>query len=109
MRSLVYHHRAVVLMIPLLMSGSLLASAQILFSSDRTGNREIYEMSENGGSVRQRTSHPGGDAEPTWSPDGSRVAFVSDRNGQNDIFIMNRDRTNIQNVTRDPGEDRHPT
>jgi Tol biopolymer transport system component len=30
---------------------------------------------------------------PSWSPDGSRIAFVTTRNGRAEIFVMNADGT----------------
>jgi hypothetical protein len=31
------------------------------------------------------------DADPSWSPDGTRIAFTSQRNGANQVFVMNAD------------------
>src|SRR6059058_5568599 len=40
---------------------------------------------------------------PSWSPDGSRIAFQSDRNGDDEIYSMNSDGSGTPtNLTQDP-------
>ncbi len=51
----------------------------IVFASDRDGNREIYRMSPDGSNQVNLTNNPAEDFSPVWSPDGSRIAFVSNR------------------------------
>jgi hypothetical protein len=43
-----------------------------------------------------------GNSNPTWSPDGTRIAFVSDRSGVNDIWVVNADGTGEMNMTNTP-------
>jgi TolB protein len=61
-----------------------------------------------GGTPRQITTHPGADTEPTWSPDGRKLAFVSDRSGNQDIWIIGIDGEDALQVTTDPAIDRSP-
>ncbi len=54
----------------------------LLFTSvnQRTGNREIYRISDRGGSPIEITNDPDSECyDPAWSKDGSMMAFVSDR------------------------------
>jgi hypothetical protein len=59
---------------------------RIAFVSDRSGNREIYTMNQDGSDVRQLTFNPASDETPAWSPAWTRLAFQSDRGGNWDIF-----------------------
>lgn len=51
----------------------------IAFSSDRTGNDDVYLMDATGGPATQLTCHDAWDAVQCWSPDGESVLFVSRR------------------------------
>ena len=53
------------------------AQAQIIFSSHRDGNWEIYVMDPDGGNLRRLTNSDFDEWEPSWSPDGKRIAFTS--------------------------------
>ena len=49
------------------------------------------------------------DLQPTWSPDGERIAFTSTRDGGDyDIYIMGKDGSNVMRVTTHPATDRQP-
>jgi tol-pal system beta propeller repeat protein TolB len=39
------------------------------------------------------------DIDPTWSPDGRKIAFASSRVGARQLFVMNADGSNVQQVT----------
>jgi TolB protein len=41
------------------------------------------------GKVTQLTTYDGFDSQPTWSPDGTRIAFTSGRSGTAQIWTMN--------------------
>ena len=50
------------------------------------------------------------DRNPTWSPEGARIAFVSsDRDGNLEIYVMNADGSGRTNLTNQPGYYRSPT
>jgi len=72
---------------------------QIAFSSDRTGDSEIFVMDPNGDNVVQLTNSPGEDWQPSWSPDGGRIVFASPRTGNWEIYMMDSDGGNVLQLT----------
>lgn len=82
---------------------------QILFVSDRDGNREIYAMSADGSDVVRLTNHAASDYQARWSPDGRKIVFVADRDSAvvagwwqavPDIYVMNADSSGAARLTR---------
>ena len=51
----------------------------LVFSSDRSGNPDIWILPLGGGDLLQLTDDPSEDARAAWSPDGRQIAFVSSR------------------------------
>ncbi len=70
-------------------------SCDIVFVSDRHGNREIYSCNVDGSNITRLTNNNANDDCPAWSPDGSRIAFISNRSGNNELYIMNADGSNV--------------
>jgi hypothetical protein len=64
-------------------------SGQIIFTSGRSGDRELYIMNANGTNLTRMTYTNGDDSRPAWRPDGLRIAFAASRDGDWDIYIMN--------------------
>jgi len=58
----------------------------IAYSSDRTGNFEIFLKQISGGPDINLTNNPADDIQPAFSPDGRQIAFVSSRSGSPDIL-----------------------
>ncbi|MCW5869290.1 MAG: PD40 domain-containing protein, partial [Candidatus Eremiobacteraeota bacterium] len=57
-----------------------LGDGRIVFSSDRTGNHELYAMNSDGTDLTQLTDEPGiSHSWPRISPDGGKVLFNSNR------------------------------
>ena len=55
------------------------------FSSNRSGNFEIYVRRVEGGQEVNVSAHAASDAQPAFSPDGTSIAFVSARSSKNAI------------------------
>ena len=94
------------LYLPLVMGPPFIGEG-ILFSTDRDGNREIYVMAADGSGQTNLTNDPDNDVEPSWSPDGTRIAFASNRSPQifsnHYIYIMNADGTNAVRLEASEG------
>jgi Tol biopolymer transport system component len=85
---------------------------QLVFSSDITGNSEVYTMGADGSGLRNLTEAPNADDyEPAWSPDSNRIVFASDRgsaHNDSEIFSMKTDGTDQVNLSRSPADDYDP-
>lgn len=60
----------------------------IVFTSNRTGDLELYAMKADGSGVVQLTSTPGYDGGPFFSPDGKRICYRSDRASNNLLQVF---------------------
>jgi len=67
---------------------------RILFTNNGNG---LWVMKPDGKNPRPITNKD--DIDPTWSPDGSKIAFASLRAGDRQLFIMNADGSNLRQVT----------
>src|SRR5439155_5373547 len=81
---------------------------ELAFSREVLGNADVYLMDLHGRAVRRLTTAIGLDIDPTWSPDGTRIAFRSTRDGQDEIYVMNSDGTCQHDLSMTPEDDRAP-
>ena len=61
---------------------------------------DLFTVPITGGDATQLTSGMAFDAQPRFSPDGSRVVFTSDRSGGQNVWIMSLDGSDTVQVTR---------
>ena len=76
---------------------------QIVFTSLRDGDGEIYVMDADGANPRRITHAKGYDGGPFFSPDGKRIIYRSDRK-ENDLlqlFVNNVEGTDERQLTHD--------
>ncbi len=85
---------------------------RILFSSDRTGENEVFVMAANGQIVQQLTTSGGNS--PSWSPDGAWIVFARvgtyftskwryNFDDAENVFIMDADGTDVHRLTYSGG------
>ncbi len=87
---------------------------KLAFSSNRSGQFDIYTMPVAGGAPLALTSDKATDREPTWSPDGTKITFSSNRATSStsfgyEIYVMGAPNGNSQNrITTIAGDDKAP-
>ena len=90
---------------------------RLAFVRIRGDRADIYVVNADGSGPRRLahaiafTPMPGAPssgfgANPSWSPDGRKIAFMSNRDGNDDIFVVNADGSGLRNLTRRPADGR---
>jgi serine/threonine-protein kinase len=74
----------------------------IAFEGSGGGPFEIYTMSQNGENQKQLTHSAADCSNPTWSPDGTRLAYVVISPGHSELWDMSRNGQRQRQVTRSP-------
>ena len=69
---------------------------------------DIYLIGIDGITKTNLTSSPEKDTEPTWSPDGTRIAFASGPEGEREIHVLDRRTGSITNLTDHSADDYAP-
>jgi Tol biopolymer transport system component len=77
----------------------------IAFTSNRSGNNEVFLMTGDGSNPVNLTNNPANDSYPFFSPDNASIAYTTDRNGNDEIYIMSTTGQNNYNFTRNPAQD----
>jgi Tol biopolymer transport system component len=81
----------------------------ILFSSNRSGQFEIYSMSLDGSHLQQLTNGLYDVAAPELSPDGKSIVFSSRQDGSSSIWIMEQNGKNPHPLTDKSWNEIDPT
>lgn len=78
-------------------------NGKILFSSNLSGNYEIWSIQTDGSGQRQLTSDPAEETAPLASPANNSIFFASNRTGEVQIWKMDADGSNQMQITRKEG------
>jgi Tol biopolymer transport system component len=88
--------------------GTWTPDGRIVYSSDASGNRDLWIMDADGGNQKQLTQEAGTNLSPVVSPDGRYIVFVSDRkDAKHNIWRMGIDGDDPRQLT-DGNYDRNP-
>lgn len=85
-------------------------SNEIIHRACVGGGCGLYAIDANSAdpNAKRRLTEGGGDGQPAWSPNGSRVAYISKDDGNFEIYVINADGTGKSRVTNDPASDGLP-
>ena len=81
---------------------------QVLLSSDRSGNWDVWLLPAPGAELRRLTADPGVDAGPRWHPDGRSLVFYSMRTGHREVWTMPLGGGPARQVTSGESESYYP-
>jgi eukaryotic-like serine/threonine-protein kinase len=81
----------------------------VVFTSDRAGSLDIWELMLDSGSLRRITDHDGIDWDPFPSADGTALFWSSDRSGHFEIWTSALDGANPQQATQDGVDAENPS
>jgi Tol biopolymer transport system component len=71
----------------------------LLFTSNRSGNLDVWRRDRAGGATQRLTDHGAEDWDPALSPDGGKLLFSSNRSGRYQIWIAEADGSAPRQVT----------
>jgi len=77
---------------------------KIAFTSNRSGNDDIWSMPASGGAALNLTRNLAQDTDANWSPDGETILFVTDREGVERIYRMSADGARTSALIQDGTE-----
>jgi TolB protein len=75
-------------------------------------NDDVWVAHADGSHPERLTSRPGPEFDPTWSPEGSRIAYRDSRRGINrndEIYVMSADGSHKRNLTFSPTNEWSPS
>ena len=79
----------------------------IVFSSDRTGNLDVWETSAATGELRQLTDDPADDWDPAFTPSG-HLLWSSNRSGNFEVWTAEADGSGARQLTHDGVDGENP-
>jgi Tol biopolymer transport system component/DNA-binding winged helix-turn-helix (wHTH) protein len=83
--------------------------SRVVFSSNRSGNWEIWVCNGDGSNQVQLTFQGSHSGTPRWFPDGRHIVFDSQNEGQFDIYAIDPDTRVPHRLTTDPNDDVTPS
>jgi Tol biopolymer transport system component len=82
---------------------------RIIFSSNRSGQLDLWTLTLANGEVRQITDDAAADWDPAFSPDGRSILWSSNRSGNLEVWMANADGSSARRVSNDGQDAENPT
>ena len=82
---------------------------RVMFSSNRSGNLDIWEITLASGAITRLTDDPGNDWDPAYTPDGTHLLWSSDRSGVFEVWESRADGSAAHQVSSDSVDAENPT
>ncbi len=83
--------------------------SRVLFTSNRSGNVDLFSYEFATGQLLQLTDHPGADWDGGYTPDGKSIIWGSDRGGPLEIWTADADGSNPRQVSQTGSNAENPT
>jgi serine/threonine protein kinase len=80
----------------------------VVFSSSRSGDVDIWEISTKTSALRRLTDHPASDWDPFITRDNQHLVWSSNRSGNFEIWIAERDGSSPRQITHDGYDAENP-
>jgi Tol biopolymer transport system component len=74
---------------------------RVIFSSNRSGNIDLWTVERQTGTLHQLTDDPAIDFDPAFTPDGDHALWTSNRGGNMEIWIAAADGSRARQVSSD--------
>ena len=81
----------------------------VIFSSNQSGNLDIWQVSTKTGAERRLTDDPAEDWDPDFTADGKRIIWSSNRSGHFEVWIAGADGSGARQLTQDGVDAENPT
>jgi Tol biopolymer transport system component len=81
----------------------------VIFSSNQSGNLDIWEVPTKKEAARRLTDDPAEDWDPGFTADGKQIIWSSNRSGHFEIWIAGADGANARQLTQDGIDAENPT
>jgi Tol biopolymer transport system component len=80
----------------------------VVFSSSRSGDVDLWEVSLQTGALQRLTDHPASDWDPYITPDNQHLLWSSNRSGNFEIWMADRDGSSPRQVSHDGVDAENP-
>jgi eukaryotic-like serine/threonine-protein kinase len=81
----------------------------VIFSSNQSGNLDLWEVSTKTGSSHRITDDPAEDWDPSFTADGKQIVWSSNRSGHFEVWIAGADGSGARQLTQDGVDAENPT